>query len=349
MDRPTGDVNHPAHGLVNSRPLRLVLAMATLLIIAMAIWHHRLIGAWWTHHLKADARLVLMSVRDWARIGKVLQLLAGFAVILDVIGPDDIWAAGEKIVERRRDLLTAVQILRSSHGLVAQRAAMYRSLIFKCGDPDAGPALWWDEVRDGSPPAAHLAPLDQEQLNAWHTAALTRVRAPHICEIDHSMSAMACVTQTAVAEAEVDRFLSEKLSHAATTNLADLTDRVGTAYSQMGIVVFVAGTLASVVLGAILTHGGTTNSFSAFLGTFGFFTFIMLQAAIMAVTWATNPPTSQWGNIPLRCYLWFLVVTVAFVFRTCAATLSRYRSGNRVKLAALCVFIAGCLLDLLAS
>ncbi|MFG1626253.1 hypothetical protein [Kribbella sp. NPDC049227] len=83
-----------------------VLVAAALLVFA-ALFHDRWgpwWASWWQGPLAADGQLLGLSILAWGRFGKVFQFAAGLVIILDLIGPDALRAYGTR---GRRRLTTA--------------------------------------------------------------------------------------------------------------------------------------------------------------------------------------------------------------------------------------------------
>ncbi|MFI7547450.1 hypothetical protein [Actinoplanes sp. NPDC049599] len=322
------------------------MTLLTLPVLLLAVWQWRLLVHWWEHDLQGTTQIGPFSVRDWARIGKVAQFVAGLTVVLDVIGPERILAVGAEIRKYRQNVLDAMSDLKGSHHVAAQSSELFRSLIETRGEGD-GSYLWHFELAGHGPPRAVLPSLAQDSLEEWHKAAAERLGRSHTCDVSHESSAYACDWQVAVAQEEADRYLEESVPGLISEDLADLRERVSAAYLKMAAGSLVANVVIALAIEVVLSE--TVSASLAWLLTFGYVTGAVLLFGILAVTFRERPPTSQWGTLPLRFYLWVLTAPAAYLLQKCGAALGRYHEGQMVKLAALGVFGLGWLLDFLAA
>lgn len=320
-----------------------VLTLASLLLIA---WQWRLAVRWWEHDLDGTTQLGPFSVRDWARIGKIAQFVAGFTVLLDVIGPNRILAIAAEVKRYRLDVLRSVDELADSHRIAAQWSAMFESLLVARGEGDGGP-LWHYEAAGTGPPRAVLPSVAQDGLDEWHRATVERLGRPHGCDVDHELSPVACDWQADVARAEVDRHLAESASELAGKDLDETRGAVSAAYLRMAAGSLVTGAVIALAIGFLL-YQVVDTSYAGLVALGVMCAAIALFGTLVLMNFE-GPSASRWGTLPLRCHLWILTVPTASLIQACGAVLGRYHEGQLVKLVALGVFVLGWLLDFLAA
>ncbi|GAB7046092.1 hypothetical protein [Catenuloplanes indicus] len=341
------DDRRPAGGVT---PVRLrypmTVALLTLAVLSLAAWQWRLAVQWWEHDLDGTTQVGPFSVRDWARIGKVAQFMAGFTVLLDVIGPKRILAIAAEVERYRQNVLKSVGELRRSQRIAAQWSELFGSLLVARGEGDGGP-LWHYEAAGTGPPRAVLPSVAQDGLDGWHRAAVERLGRPHDCDVDHELSPVACDWQVDVTRAEVDRYLTASMPELMDKDLDVIRASVSAVYLRMAIGSLAIGAVIALAIGFLLYEVvDTPLAGPVMLGVIG------AAAALFGVLVLTNlvgPSTSRWGTLPLRCYLWILTAPTASLVRACGTVLGRYHEGQSVKLVALGVFVLGWLLDFLAA
>ena len=272
--------------------------------------------------------------------------MAGFTVLLDVIGPERILAIAADVKRYRQNVLDSVGELEESHRTAAQWSELFKSLLVARGEGEGGP-LWHYETAGTGPPSAVLPSVAQEGLDEWHRVAVDRLGRPHDCDMDHELSPVACDWQAGVARAEVDRYLTDSVPELIDKDLDEIRDSVSAAYLRMAIGSLVIGATVALAVGLLLYEVvDTPLAGLVMLGIMG------TASALFGTLVLTNiegPSASRRGTLPLRCYLWVLTVPTASLIQTCGAVLGRYHEGQLVKLVALGVFVLGWLLDFLAA
>ncbi|QFZ16717.1 hypothetical protein [Saccharothrix syringae] len=319
-----------------------VAVLALVLVRSGDLWH--LVGDWWGGRLTGDSTVLGWKLRYWGRLGKSCQFTGGVTVVLKIIGPERFseWSAAWEA--RRERALTAVEQAVAVYPLTALRQAMGTSLVRTrhYAIPEGG--SWSrEEVWTGGPPHVGTAPVDQAEVDAWHTAALTAVESAHGCAEPHHPEA--CPEQIAFARAAVDRFLRERLGPAEWNRVTALSTTV------LNAPILFRASQAGVVILLMLAGGLYALRMASAPGT-ALLMLIVCAGAFalgLVVVGTEDPPRSRRDVAVFRRVVRLWTAPVAAAMRGLAILLVKARPGHAVEWFAFWAFLVGFGLDFLAS
>ncbi|MDR6598149.1 hypothetical protein ACFFSW_10930 [Saccharothrix longispora] len=325
------------------RVARWVAVLAVLVVLvanAAALW--RFAGAWWHGALTGDTVVWGLPLRNWGRIGKLLQFVAGATVVLKLVGPERFAAWGAGWDARRDRALARAERSIALYPLASLRRAMEDSLVhlhFHPGPGGEGVARW--EVSTSGPPAVGTAPLAQADVDAWHAGAAEAVAAAHTCA-PHPPDV--CEAQVDAARAAVGGFLRDRLGPERWEELGgagqDALDVREGFFTAVGL-------LLSVLLLVAMLHLASPGPEIPVLPAVAVLLCALAIAAVMGD--ADRPPRTPRGVAVFRVVVRLRTAPVAALMRLAATVLVKAGPSHAVEWFAFVAFAVGFGLDFAAS
>jgi hypothetical protein len=342
------------------RVIRRLPAIFTLLVIVGAIPKlgaiSHVAGLWWQGQLTDDAVIGHLSVRAWGRIGKVLQLIGGAAVAIDIIGPKRFYAWSNALDGRHRDILRRFDTRSAAYPLGALRKVLSDSIVHEVneqfGTGEYATVRTRMVITDSGPPSPRsIGPLSPPIVAAWHRATHDALPSAHTCPTQHmSHDSEACGQQTAFLKKAVDEFLQQNLSAEDWALLNNSGDQALAAREQLlmttGILLGVGSAWFAIV--TVASREGHKSGASTFPWALILYSILILIGGYLFFLSTYSPSNSRRSVVIFRFISSLQTMPAVWLARLVASALERAPS-NTVKWLAFWGITVGFGLDILAS
>ncbi|HEY3472751.1 MAG TPA: hypothetical protein VGL47_46970 [Amycolatopsis sp.] len=328
--------------------MRRWLVRATVLAVVVYVLFHlkqigNLAGLWLSGKTTGDTVVAGLSARAWGRIGKVMQYVAGFTVVLDIIGAKRLTAKSDALTRRRQELLTQAAKTVKAFPVAILRRKLSESIVFEQRNyvPQAAETILPSEVKvSQSRPPRLAAPFRQPEVDAWHASTLAELPKVHQCAASRGTPGdPACGEHRDFVSAAVDKFLRERLPAAEWSKTAERKSLD----IRRGLLWFLTFLLLvpPVYVGFLgLTDQAAKSSGLLLLGA--------IACGLIGLGTAHAAEETPGGSGFFRAGLWLRTAPIAGLLRLFAKGLAK-APGNQVKWFAVRLALVGFGLDLFAS
>jgi len=291
-------------------------AVAGLIVAAAyggfgAVWR-----AWWSGRPTTTVTLCGLPMLWWGRVGKLLQFVAGLAVVLDLVEPEWLRALGAHAGDRLAALRVEVRERRTANRLVRLEQWLSDNIVSVAEVP--GPM--GRSLAVGSASECKSVPADAPFTLAEYQELRAEFLAEHRGRLEDSAAALA---------QRVRAFMLAHLEPKEAQLLAVRGDRMTNAQALL-VIGLAVGICASIVLVRWV------RPMVIVLGVLALLCIMVLQP-------------SRTRDRLFSSWLFLLYAPVRLVSEFMVRTLDRARPGHVLRWIAVWLFIAGSLLDLFSS
>jgi hypothetical protein len=202
----------------DASPVKLrLLAASGLLCWAVALLAANyqglgdVLSIWFSGRQTSGSTLWGLSMVWCGRIGKLMQFVAGFVVVLDLIGPNRLRAIGERATGQLRDFHAGI-ILGHEQNVLAELKKHIREQIIR-DSYSTNPAIGWSHWRFLVYEAKHPLPdqpwFSQAMVDDLRTEIIGELDTRHTCGTPHQ--GQVCAKQAEYADERVNRFMRDGL------------------------------------------------------------------------------------------------------------------------------------------
>lgn len=319
----------------------LVGLVAVAVLVAVT---HRDIGAvlamWFSGKQTSGATLWGLSMVWWGRVGKLLQFMAGCAVILDLVGPDRLRAIGARATAKVDDFRAWQSRIHEINQLLRLQGAIADGLVSRTGSLSrvTGDTRRWQMGHHGNWYLPNQPWFTITMIRDLRETVLSGLPQAHACGNNHPDQL--CWKQVNYVFNLVNEFVRDGLPPRE-RELIDQREAVfrlekhGFAAIAVTFLVILAGWWTFVA------HGLITKTLPEWFGIIGVLgTSALVMAAMVVVM-------SHRAELPLGLSLRTTVVTS--LTTTTAKVLDRTTPGHQLRWLGFLLFVTGFGLDLLGS
>lgn len=292
------------------------------------------VSSWATGKQTSAIALWGLPMLWWGRIGKIMQFFAGCIVVLDLVGPDRLRAAGTRAAARLADAKRWGERMREQAGLTSLVDTIEDQVITEYYPPMSPrvqarggmrTASYW-RVRSNSmePPTGQIW-FNQGMLDELRERVVEHARA-HTCRKEHDAMENMCLAQHRAVQEMVREFALSGLPPRERELLAGASEMVQV--RRRGLAVITAAAVAV---------------FSAIIVTTGF------AVGLIGVAYGLLAVVVLLSHRALGLGLRLRAGTTLVVTRFTARLLDRTRPGHSLRWVSFLLFIAGFGFDLAAS
>lgn len=275
-----------------------------------AVW-----SAWWSGRQTTTVPLCGLPMLWWGRVGKLLQFVAGLAVVLDLVEPERLRAVGTRAGDRLAALRVEVDKRKVAIRLVRLEQWLSDNIVSVAEVPGGmGTTLVVESATE-----RESVPADSPFTVAEYQRLRAEFLAEHKGRLEDSAPALA---------QRVRAFMLAHLDPEDAQLLAARGDRVINAQALL-LVVLAAGIVVSIVLLPVRPM-------------------IILIMAFALLCFAVLPPSRARDRL-FGSWLFLLYAPVRLVSEFLAGALDQAKPGHVLRWIAFWLFIAGFSLDLLSS
>jgi len=327
------------------------LLIGAALLVFAALLHDRwwqLWTSWWHGPLAADGQLLGLSILAWGRVGKVFQFVAGLVVILDLIGPDALRAYGRRGRQRLKTARRRITYTRAA-ARVLDKIQLLENHVKK--------DLPRTDQREQTPPlslnygsyqtlleAVLEAFAGELTCNSCTTSVVTTAGPPQLVSLpgEHPLK-WDCRHGRTILSAYVEAAVVD-----------DLTKEEKVAWRYSGGDGVQRWALGGSCLGLLVGVGGAMLILKFLMPVVPF---PLAVAPALLLLWSgsvfaliTSEPDQRRSAVVALMWLWALVQHLPVLpARFIAHLMDRAQPAHPLRWAAAYLFIAGSLLDLIAS
>ncbi|MFI7232620.1 hypothetical protein ACIBO5_56370 [Nonomuraea angiospora] len=320
-----------------------VWGLAVALVVVVVRGHpdlEKVVTIWLSGSQTSGSTLWGLSMVWWGRAGKLLQFLAGCAVLLDLVGPERLRAAGASATGRWRGHRAMLARMYEQRPLVRLHHHVSGRIMRVSGSDIKDERLL---MVDGTWPMEPLPDqpwITVEMTDGLRDTITASLPSAHACGSEHVhwYGRQPCDAQARYVRDRVREFVLAALPPRERELLAH-SDRMARADTKGAAVCFVSGMAAFVVLlvtGRLATAHGLVPETVAAPGAVGIGFALFLASIFLALRKGPHV-----GLLPQ--------LLAARIAGLVAAVLDRARPGHVLRWVAFVLFIAGFFLDLLAS
>ncbi|MFJ6672090.1 hypothetical protein ACIQMJ_13355 [Actinosynnema sp. NPDC091369] len=317
----------------------MLKAFGLFCVVVLVAWNYRDVGqvlSVWLSGRQTSGHAVGPVSMVWVgRIGKGMQFVAGCVVVLDLIGPDDLRAYGERVNVHLKDFLASDARARARNELKELRLQVRQQIIFHHVTANR----WygysrWVLMKEADYPLGHEPWFTKDEVDNLRQEIVHALPTRHTCSWSHADDDL-CDGQVVYVKAQVDRFVREGLQSRDRELLNHWVDEEVNEYglsAQREVLLLLMGIFFSVIMAVVVFMFGSV-AMTVIAGS-------PALLGIIAVLLRVDP-------LPLGLRLRKTIVPP--LMRYVANILYQNRPGHGIRWFCFRLFLIGFSLDLLAS